>query len=82
MPSDIDDLYALSVLGNALGGGMSSRLFQRIREELGLAYSVYTYSSSYQGLGSFCVYAGTRRTTRPRCSASCKASWTFFCGTA
>ena len=59
VPSDSDGLYALSVLSNALGGGMSSRLFQRIREELGLAYSVYTYASSYQGLGSFCVYAGT-----------------------
>ena len=54
-----DDLYALSVLNNAVGGGMSSRLFQRIREELGMAYSVYTYPSSYPGLGSFCVYAGT-----------------------
>ena len=65
VPSDSDDLYALSVLGNALGGGMSSRLFQRIREELGLAYSVYTYSSSYQGLGSFCVYAGTTPDNAP-----------------
>ncbi|MCI6378515.1 MAG: insulinase family protein [Clostridiales bacterium] len=59
VPSDSDELYALSVFSNALGGGMSSRLFQRIREELGMAYSVYTYSSSYQGLGSFNVYAGT-----------------------
>lgn len=59
VPSDSDDLYAISVFSNALGGGMSSRLFQRIREELGMAYSVYTYSSSYQGLGSFNVYAGT-----------------------
>ena len=59
VPSDSDDLYALSVFSNALGGGMSSRLFQRIREELGMAYSVYTYSSSYQGLGAFNVYAGT-----------------------
>lgn len=59
VPSDSDDLYALSVFGNALGGGMSSRLFQRIREELGMAYSVYSYSSSYHGLGSFNVYAGT-----------------------
>ena len=65
VPSDSDELYALSVLGNALGGGMSSRLFQRIREELGLAYSVYTYSSSYQGLGSFCVYAGTTPDNAP-----------------
>ena len=65
VPSDSDGLYALSVLSNALGGGMSSRLFQRIREELGLAYSVYTYSSSYQGLGSFCVYAGTTPDNAP-----------------
>ncbi len=59
VPSDSDDLYALSVFSNALGGGMSSRLFQRIREELGMAYSVYTYSSSYRGVGAFNVYAGT-----------------------
>ena len=38
---------------------MSSRLFQRIREELGMAYSVYTYPSSYRGVGSFNVYVGT-----------------------
>ena len=59
VPSDSDDLYALSVFNNALGGGMSSRLFQRIREELGMAYSVYTYSSSYRDIGVFNVYAGT-----------------------
>ena len=57
--SDSDELYALAVFNNALGGGMSSRLFQRIREELGMAYSVYTYSSAYQGMGVFNVYAGT-----------------------
>lgn len=54
-----DDLYALSVFNNALGGGMSSRLFQRIREELGMAYSVYTYPTSYPGCGTFTLYAGT-----------------------
>lgn len=57
--SDSDEIYPLSVLSNALGGGMSSRLFQRIREELGMAYSVYTYASSYRGVGSFNIYAGT-----------------------
>ena len=57
--SNSDDIYPLSVLNNALGGGMSSRLFQRIREELGMAYSVYTYASSYRGVGSFNLYAGT-----------------------
>lgn len=63
--ADSDDLYTLSVFGNALGGGMSSRLFQRIREELGMAYSVYSYSSSYRGVGSFNVYAGTTPQNAP-----------------
>jgi len=57
--SNCDDIYPLSILNNALGGGMSSRLFQRIREELGMAYSVYTYPSSYRGVGTFNIYAGT-----------------------
>ena len=57
--SNCDDIYPMSVFNNALGGGMSSRLFQRIREELGMAYSVYSYASSYRGVGSFNVYAGT-----------------------
>ena len=54
-----DELYALSMFSNALGGGMSSRLFQRIREELGLAYSIFSYPSSYPALGAFTIYAGT-----------------------
>ena len=57
--SDDDAQYPLSVFSNALGGGMSSRLFQRIREELGMAYTVYSYASSYRGVGSFNLYAGT-----------------------
>jgi len=57
--SNCDDIYPLSVFNNALGGGMSSRLFQRIREDLGMAYSVYTYSRSYRGVGSFSLYDGT-----------------------
>lgn len=54
-----DEVYALSVFNNAIGGGMSSRLFQRIREELGMAYSVFSYPTSYPGIGSFNIYAGT-----------------------
>ncbi len=50
--------FAMSVLNGALGGGMSSRLFQEVREERGLAYSVYSYSSSLADTGSFGVYAG------------------------
>jgi predicted Zn-dependent peptidase len=55
---DDDRRYALSVLNNALGGGMSSRLFQEVREKRGLAYSVYSYSSHHHDTGMFGVYAG------------------------
>ena len=50
--------FAVGVMSAALGGGMSSRLFQRIREERGLAYSVYSFSSGYSDAGAFGVYAG------------------------
>ncbi|MEO9137450.1 MAG: pitrilysin family protein [Jatrophihabitans sp.] len=50
--------YALGVLSSALGGGMSSRLFQRVREERGLAYSVYSFTSAFADAGTFGVYAG------------------------
>ncbi|MCY7365964.1 MAG: insulinase family protein [Frankiaceae bacterium] len=50
--------FALSVLSGALGGGMSSRLFQSVREDRGLAYSVYSYSSGHADTGQFGVYAG------------------------
>jgi predicted Zn-dependent peptidase len=50
--------FAVGVLSSALGGGMSSRLFQRIREERGLAYSVYSFSTAYADAGQFGVYAG------------------------
>jgi predicted Zn-dependent peptidase len=50
--------FALAVLNNVLGGGMSSRLFQQIREERGLAYSTYSYTNLYAETGLFAVYAG------------------------
>jgi len=50
--------YTLSVLSTALGGGMSSRLFQEIRERRGLAYSVYAFSTGYSDVGLFGAYAG------------------------
>jgi predicted Zn-dependent peptidase len=56
---DDPDRYALSAMNLVLGGGMSSRLFQEIREKRGLAYSVYSYRSAYQGTGALSVYAGT-----------------------
>jgi predicted Zn-dependent peptidase len=50
--------FALGVLNSVLGGGMSSRLFQEVRERRGLAYSVYSFSSNYADSGLFGVYAG------------------------
>lgn len=56
-----DDEYmpTLQIINNILGGGLSSRLFQEIREQRGLAYSVYSYHSTYVDTGLFAVYAGT-----------------------
>jgi predicted Zn-dependent peptidase len=51
--------HAASILDHILGGGMSSRLFQSVREEKGLAYSVYSYRNGFEGAGSLAVYAGT-----------------------
>ncbi|KIL41381.1 zinc protease [Gordoniibacillus kamchatkensis] len=53
------NLYPLILLNNAIGGGMSSRLFQEIREKRGLAYSVYSYHSAHADSGLFTIYAGT-----------------------
>jgi predicted Zn-dependent peptidase len=51
--------YAMSMVGMMFGGGMSSRLFQRIREELGLAYAVYAFQSFHEDAGMHGVYVGT-----------------------
>ena len=53
-----DRRYALNILSTALGGGMSSRLFQEIRERRGLAYSVYAFNQGFSDAGSFGAYAG------------------------
>jgi predicted Zn-dependent peptidase len=53
-----DRRFALGVLNAALGGGMSSRLFQEVREKRGLAYSVYSYHAQYADTGLFGIYAG------------------------
>ena len=53
------DFYAASTLSTVLGGGMSSRLFQEIREKRGLAYSIYSFLSCYKDNGIFGIYAGT-----------------------
>lgn len=59
LPVGHDDYYALQLFATILGGGMSSRLFQEIRENRGLAYSVSAFASGYQDAGTLAVYAGT-----------------------
>jgi predicted Zn-dependent peptidase len=61
IPLASEDRYALHLLNTMLGGGMSSRLFQSIREERGLAYSVYSYHSSFADSGIETIYCGTSR---------------------
>lgn len=56
-----DDLYSAAVLDSALGGSMSSRLFQEIREKRGLAYSVGSYCLNYSAGGAYTVFGGTGR---------------------
>ncbi|GLG00612.1 putative zinc protease YmxG [Alicyclobacillus hesperidum subsp. aegles] len=58
-PAGRDELYPLLLLNNMLGGTQSSRLFQEIREERGMAYSVYSFHTGYQDAGMFGVYVGT-----------------------
>ncbi|HKU66473.1 MAG TPA: pitrilysin family protein [Candidatus Baltobacteraceae bacterium] len=62
-----DRRYVLSVLDTILGGGMSSRLFQEIREKRGLVYTVYSFQAAYRGAGLFAVYAGTSPQSVPEC---------------
>ena len=58
-PITDENRYVALVLNTVLGGGMSSRLFQTIREERGMAYSIYSDLSPYRDTGTLCVYAGT-----------------------
>ncbi len=58
LPTAHPDRYALYLLNSVLGGGMSSRLFQSVREERGLAYSIYSETSPFRDTGSLAVYAG------------------------
>jgi predicted Zn-dependent peptidase len=53
------DLYTVQVYSTAMGGGMSSRLFQKIREERGLCYTIFSQAGAYEDTGMFTVYAGT-----------------------
>ena len=57
LASGDSDIYALAMVNTILGGGMSSRLFQKIREQHGLVYSVYSYNAGYVDTGLFTIYA-------------------------
>ncbi|CQR47649.1 Protease 3 precursor [Paraliobacillus sp. PM-2] len=59
LPIEDKDIFSLIIVNNVLGGSMSSRLFQEIREERGLAYSVFSYHSSFLDDGLLTIYAGT-----------------------
>lgn len=61
LPLDHEKIYVFQLVNTILGGGLSSRLFQEIREQRGLVYSVYSYHSSYHDAGLFCIYAGLSR---------------------
>jgi predicted Zn-dependent peptidase len=58
-------LYSLQVFSSILGGGMSSRLFQEVREDRGLCYSVYSFHAPYADTGMFALYAGTDEASAP-----------------
>ena len=58
MPATDDDREALDVVNHVLGGGLSSRLFEEIREQRGLVYSVYSGVSAYADAGAYSIYAG------------------------
>ncbi len=64
-PVDSPDRYAVYLLNSILGGGMSSRLFQAIREEKGLAYSIYSEVSPFRDAGAISVYAGASAEKTP-----------------
>ena len=59
LPQNHEDRFVLQLLNSILGGSMSSRLFQEIREERGLAYSIYSYLNVHSDAGSLVVYGGT-----------------------
>jgi len=64
-----ENRFAVQVLSNILGGGMSSRLFQRVREEAGLCYSIYSFSNTYIDTGVFGIYTGVSSETQSKADA-------------
>jgi predicted Zn-dependent peptidase len=69
---------ALSIITNVFGGGMSSRLFQRVREELGLAYGVYAYQQFLQSAGVAGVYVGTQPATADKAEQAIRSEYALL----
>ena len=65
VPAATMQLYSLQVFTSVLGGGMSSRLFQEVREKRGLCYTIYAFHMPYADTGLFGLYAGTDEAMRP-----------------
>lgn len=66
VPIDSPDRYGIEVVNSLLGGGVSSRLFQRVREELGLVYAVFSSTSYYSDAGALVIYAATEERKLPQ----------------
>jgi predicted Zn-dependent peptidase len=67
--------FPLAILTNVFGGGMSSRLFQRVREELGLAYAIFAFKHFYQSSGQLGVYVGTQPATADQAVEAIRAEY-------
>lgn len=65
LPIGAENMFSLIIMNNVLGGSMSSRLFQEVRERQGLAYSVFSYHSSFTDNGMLTIYAGTGKEQLP-----------------
>ncbi|MGY0691607.1 M16 family metallopeptidase [Virgibacillus sp. FSP13] len=65
LPVGDENMYSLIIMNNVLGGSMSSRLFQEVREQQGLAYAVFSYHSSFRDSGLLTIYAGTGKDQLP-----------------
>lgn len=78
LPTGSEQMSALLVASNVLSGGMSSRLFQEVREEKGLAYAIYGYHSSYVDSGLFTIYAGTTKHQLENLQATIKETMDRF----
>lgn len=75
IPAGAPNRHVLSLLSVLLGGGMSSRLFQEIREKRGLAYSTYAFQSAYSDSGTFALYAGCAPDNVTECAHLMEQQW-------